>query len=224
MVFEALIAKVAGLSLLAKTGVAAAAVAAGATGAGLTGMLPDAAQDALDRAGAPEVPVEVPAEIPSDVPDVDLPDIALPAAVTERPTPEPSEVQEVPGEDGLSTADDRAGDNGSEGREIANQAAALGREFGEQRAAEAQERRDAAPPVPTIPENAVDARDLAEGVRESVPTRPEVDAPPVEAPVVDAPPVDVPVVNAPPADVPVVDAPPVEAPTGQPEGVPSGRP
>lgn len=81
MVFETLIAKAAGLSLLAKGGVAAAAFAVGATGAGLTGMLPEAAQDAE----LPDV------EVVTAAPEVELPDVELPAQATERPDPEPSE-------------------------------------------------------------------------------------------------------------------------------------
>jgi hypothetical protein len=54
---ELLIAKLAGISLLAKTSVAGAAVLAGATGAGLTGNLPDQVQEPFDRAFA-EAPAE----------------------------------------------------------------------------------------------------------------------------------------------------------------------
>jgi hypothetical protein len=225
MIFEALLAKAAGLSLLAKTGVAAAAVATATAGAGLAGALPDAGEDAFDRVASPEIPVEVPAD-PSEV---DLPDVELPTPATERPDPEPSEVQEVPGEDGRATAEENAGENGAEGRAIASQAAEMGRAFGERRAADAQALRDTAPPVPGT---AADARELAEeaangivdDVRGAVPTPPEVDTPPVEAPPVEAPPVDTPPVEAPdsaPAEVPAGSAETADEATSN---LPDGRP
>lgn len=140
---ELLVAKVAGISLLAKTGVAAAAIVAGTTGAGLTGNLPDQAQGAFDRAfgEAPAEETEDADLVSRDVDELDVvdePGAEAPEDTEDTATEEGSR-PEVPGAEGRATADENAGEHGAEGRATADEAATDGREFGERKAAEAQE-------------------------------------------------------------------------------------
>jgi hypothetical protein len=147
---ELLIAKLAGISLLAKTSVAGAAVIAASTGAGLTGNLPDQVQEPFDRAfaEAPAEPTE--GDTTEDSPeaiegDLELVDDELDGVdevdeVDEGDEPQEGSRPEVPGDEGRATADANAGENGAEGRETATEAATDGRAFGERQATEARER------------------------------------------------------------------------------------
>jgi hypothetical protein len=143
---EVLVTKLAGISLIAKTSVAAAALTAGATGAGLTGNLPDTAQGAFDRAFSTPTAqnvetVEVEAEIVREQADV-APVQPIPV---EPSVPEQAERPDVPGAEGRQTAAENAGENGEHGRATAEEAARDGRAFGQRQAEEAQERREDTP-------------------------------------------------------------------------------
>ncbi|MEX1163579.1 MAG: hypothetical protein WEB03_08370 [Nitriliruptor sp.] len=136
---ELLIAKLAGLGLLAKTGIAGAAVLAGATGAGFTGSLPPQTQAGFDRAfgEASAEETEELVELVVDDSDSDSDSDTTDAEAGERP--------EVPGDEGRATADEAAGDNGADGRATADAAATDGRAFGESKATEARENAPAGP-------------------------------------------------------------------------------
>lgn len=163
MLLEMIIAKVAGISLLAKTGVAAAAITAGATGVAVTGNLPAPAQDAFDRAfvqsqdedeteATTDETTETDAELVDTEPvateetDTEEVDETL---VSEEPETETEDAEEsgrpeVPGAEGRANADENAGENGAHGRATANDAATGGRDFGQQRAEEGRQRGEEA--------------------------------------------------------------------------------
>ncbi len=135
---ELLLAKLAGISLLAKTGIAGAAVVAASTGAGLTGNLPVPAQGAFDRAFG-----EAPAEELDDEAVIEL--VVEETDTTDEGDTDAGGRPEVPGAEGRATADENAGDDGAEGRATADEAATDGRAFGERRASEAREDAPAGP-------------------------------------------------------------------------------
>ncbi|MBS3941203.1 MAG: hypothetical protein KG028_09625 [Actinobacteria bacterium] len=157
MLLEMIIAKVAGISLLAKTGVAAAAITAGATGVAVTGNLPAPAQDAFDRAfvqsedDETEAPTDEATEADAEAVDTEAVDTEVvdETLVSEEPDTETEDAEdagrpEVPGAEGRANADENAGENGAHGRATADDAATGGRDFGQQRAEEGKQRGEEA--------------------------------------------------------------------------------